>query len=75
MRTFILRYEKTAHRRILNVYYDKDGRGQMKKMLLLLILVGVCMVTAGCGETIGGVGKDVNRMGKGISTFFFRQPS
>jgi len=31
------------------------------------------MSAIGCGETVSGVGKDVNRMGKGVSTFFFRQ--
>jgi len=45
------------------------------RMVLMAILI-LCISTAllGCGETISGVGKDVNRMGRGVSTFFFRQP-
>ena len=45
----------------------------MRKVILLLLLVAVCAILYGCGETISGVGKDVNRMGRGASTFFFRQ--
>lgn len=45
----------------------------MKKIFLFLLALVVCVVMAGCGETVSGVGKDVNRMGKGVSTFFFRQ--
>lgn len=30
---------------------------------------------AGCGETIGGVGKDVSRIGKGIKTIFVKDGS
>lgn len=46
----------------------------MKKAVLALLLIAVCVILYGCGETVSGVGKDVNRMGRGISTFFFRQP-
>ncbi|MDP3791899.1 MAG: hypothetical protein Q8R38_07645 [Candidatus Omnitrophota bacterium] len=46
----------------------------MKKMLLFLLLISVTAILMGCGETVSGVGKDVNRMGRGVSTFFFRQP-
>jgi len=45
----------------------------MKRVILLLLLVSACVVMTGCGETVSGVGKDVNRMGRGVSTFFFRQ--
>ncbi|MCM8761572.1 MAG: hypothetical protein NC938_00975 [Candidatus Omnitrophica bacterium] len=45
----------------------------MKKLILVAILLGYCAVLFGCGETIAGVGKDCNRMGRGINTFFFRQ--
>ena len=45
----------------------------MKKLVLFLLLVTVCAVLFGCGETFSGVGKDTNRMGRGINTFFFRQ--
>jgi predicted small secreted protein len=46
----------------------------MKKAALALILIASCAVLYGCGETVSGIGKDVNRMGQGVSTFFFRQP-
>ena len=46
----------------------------MKKLALFALLLVVCVVLLGCGETISGVGKDVNRMGRGVNTFFFRQP-
>jgi len=46
----------------------------MKKVIFFVLLAALCVGFAGCGETISGVGKDVNRMGKGASTFFFRQP-
>ena len=46
----------------------------MKRVALALLLLAVCVVIFGCGETVSGVGKDVNRMGRGVTTFFFRQP-
>jgi len=45
----------------------------MKTVVLICLLVGLCFGLTGCGETVSGVGKDANRMGKGVSTFFFRQ--
>ena len=45
----------------------------MKNIALALIMVAILTALSGCGETFSGVGKDVNRMGKGVSTFFFRQ--
>ena len=45
----------------------------MKIMTLIVVLVAISLSLLGCGETISGAGKDVNRMGRGISTFFFRQ--
>ncbi|MFA5500690.1 MAG: hypothetical protein WC404_06395 [Candidatus Omnitrophota bacterium] len=45
----------------------------MKKMVLFLLLISTMLSLIGCGETVSGVGKDVNRMGRGVSTFFFRQ--
>jgi predicted small secreted protein len=45
----------------------------MKISLLFILAVSACLALAGCGETVSGVGKDVNRMGRGINTFFFRQ--
>ena len=46
----------------------------MKKLALFVLLLAVCAALFGCGETVSGVGKDVNRMGRGVNTFFFRQP-
>ena len=46
----------------------------MKKVIFFILLAASCIGLVGCGETLAGVGKDVNRMGKGTSTFFFRQP-
>jgi predicted small secreted protein len=45
----------------------------MKKVILFLILGYITCALFGCGETVSGVGKDVNRMGRGINTFLFRQ--
>ena len=39
----------------------------MKRMVLLVLLLAVCAFLFGCGETVSGVGKDVNRMGRGIT--------
>ena len=47
----------------------------MKRILLLVIILAACVILEGCGETLSGIGKDANRMGKGVSTFFFRQPN
>jgi predicted small secreted protein len=46
----------------------------MKVLALFVLLLVVCTSLFGCGETVSGVGKDVNRMGRGVNTFFFRQP-
>jgi predicted small secreted protein len=46
----------------------------MKRFIIFLCLILVAVTFCGCGETLSGVGKDVNRMGKGVNTFFFRQP-
>ncbi len=45
----------------------------MRSVALAIIMIGLFLGLAGCGETVSGVGKDVNRMGRGVSTFFFRQ--
>lgn len=45
----------------------------MNRLVLFVLLLSVCACLFGCGETVSGVGKDVNRMGRGINTFFFRQ--
>jgi len=46
----------------------------MKTAVIISIMIFLCLTLTGCGETVSGVGKDVNRMGRGVSTFFFRQP-
>ncbi len=45
----------------------------MKGMFLALLVLATIVSLCGCGETVSGVGKDVNRMGRGVNTFFFRQ--
>ena len=46
----------------------------MKKLFIFLAaLAGATIIFAGCGETIHGVGKDVERQTKSVKTFFFRQ--
>ena len=42
----------------------------MKNIILAILILVICVALVGCGETISGVGKDVNRMGQGINTFF-----
>lgn len=46
----------------------------MKKAVLIILIISMSAILIGCGETVSGAGKDVNRMGRGVSTFFFRQP-
>ncbi|MBU0605667.1 MAG: hypothetical protein KKH77_05210 [Candidatus Omnitrophica bacterium] len=45
----------------------------MKNAILAILILVICATLVGCGETISGVGKDANRMGKGVTTFLFRQ--
>ena len=45
----------------------------MKVFSWVFLLLAICAILNGCGETISGVGKDVNRMGQGVNTFFFKQ--
>lgn len=44
----------------------------MKNMILFMLILVICVALSGCGETVSGVGKDCARMGRGVSTFFFR---
>jgi len=45
----------------------------MKKVTALFLLMALAtIILAGCGETMHGIGKDVNRVGKGIQTIFIR---
>jgi len=46
----------------------------MRRAIAVFLLISLSMISSGCGETLHGVGRDVGRMGKGINTFFFRQP-
>jgi len=46
----------------------------MKKVWYMLLIACVSCMLSGCGETVSAIGKDAGRMGKGINTFFFRQP-
>lgn len=45
----------------------------MKNVTLVTLMLVICATLAGCGETISGVGKDASRMGKGVTTFLFRE--
>ena len=43
-----------------------------KSIALVLALIFVSLIIAGCGETFSGMGKDTRRMGKGIKTIFIK---
>jgi len=45
----------------------------MKNLSQRFLLIAICIVLSGCGETISGVQKDTVRMGKGVSTILFKQ--
>ena len=42
------------------------------KAIFVALLFIVCFQMSGCGETVQGVRKDAQRMGKGIRTIFIR---
>ena len=45
----------------------------MKRIFIYLFaLMGLAAILAGCGETVQGVTKDLNRQGNSLRTFFFR---
>jgi len=45
----------------------------MKKIVILvLVLISVSLIVTGCGETLNGISKDVQRVGKGVKTIFVR---
>ena len=44
-----------------------------KRFILIVFLTVVILQLSGCGETFHGVGKDLNRVGKGIKTIFTRE--
>ena len=43
---------------------------KMKTISTLCGILLLIVILAGCGETIRGIGQDVNRMGRGIKTIF-----
>jgi len=46
----------------------------MRSMSVLFIAIFiVALFTAGCGETVSGLGKDARRIGKGVKTVFIRE--
>ena len=54
---------------------EKNGGRQMqlfKKLLVTAIFLIICCQLYGCGETVQGVKKDAQRMGKGVKTIFIR---
>ena len=60
--------EAAKTKKIGHAYLFAGSRGLGKTSVARIFASAI-----GCGETVSGVGKDVNRMGKGVSTFFFRQ--
>ncbi|MBN1872212.1 MAG: hypothetical protein JW800_06545 [Candidatus Omnitrophica bacterium] len=44
----------------------------LKKIVFASVLVVVCFELSGCGETVQGIRKDAQRMGKGVRTIFIR---
>ena len=45
----------------------------MRQMFIIAFILVMFAALSGCGETISGVGKDLDRVGRGVSTVFFRQ--
>jgi predicted small secreted protein len=43
-----------------------------KHMAVILILLLISIFLVGCGETFSGIGKDSQRIGKGVKTIFIR---
>lgn len=39
---------------------------------LVLALIFVCILITACGETISGMGRDIQRIGKGTKTIFIK---
>lgn len=46
-----------------------------RRIAVLLLAVVVVSALSGCGETFSGVGKDTNRIGRGVKTLLFREGS
>ena len=45
----------------------------LKRAVFAAILIVLCCELCGCGETVQGVKKDAQRMGKGVRTIFIRE--
>jgi len=45
-------------------FFNKNNTG-----LLFFVVIVVFFVT-GCGETVRGLGRDMNRVGRGVKTIF-----
>ncbi len=43
-----------------------------KKLILAVFLTVLILQLSGCGETVHGIGKDVQRVKEGIKTIFVR---
>jgi predicted small secreted protein len=43
-----------------------------KKLIFSILLFILVLQLSGCGETFHGMGKDVQRVGKGVKTIFIR---
>ena len=43
-----------------------------RKLVLAVFVTMLALQLAGCGETLQGVSKDAQRMGKGVKTIFVR---
>ena len=50
-------------------------RGICIRIMVLMVLLSFCSIVIGCGETMGGIGKDATRMGRGIRTIFVKDGS
>ena len=54
-------------------FFIRHFRKSMHKIPLLLVLLFMCVLLYGCGETVSGMVKDTSRVGKGVNTVLFRQ--
>ena len=43
-----------------------------RRTAIILVSLFALMAVTGCGETINGISKDVQRVTKGVQTIFFR---
>ncbi len=45
---------------------------KLKKYFVFCVIGVFCLILSGCGETIGGFGKDASRITKGVKTIFVK---